>query len=54
MVSAAYKKAVQGMWKGKATVTVLEGVLNPANGRTEPTERVTVSDAPCRISHTTL
>lgn len=42
MVSAAYKKAVQGMWKGKATVTVLEGVLNPANGRTEPTERVTV------------
>ena len=54
MVSAAYKKAVQGMWKGKATVTVLEGVLNPANGRTEPTERVTVSDAPCRISHTTV
>ena len=52
MVSAAYKKAVQGMWKGKATVTVLEGVLNPTNGRTEPTESVTVSDAPCRISHT--
>ena len=25
MVSAAYKKAVQGMWKGKATVTVLAG-----------------------------
>ena len=54
MVSAAYKKAVQGMWKGKATVTVLDGVLNPANGRTEPTESVTVSDAPCRISHTTV
>ena len=54
MVSAAYKKAVQGMWKGKATVTVLEGTLNPANGRTEPTESVTVSDAPCRISHTTV
>lgn len=54
MVSAAYKKAVQGMWKGKATVTVLEGALNPANGRTEPTESVTVSDAPCRISHTTI
>ncbi len=54
MVSAAYKKAVQGMWKGKATVTVLEGVLNPTNGRTEPTESVTVSDAPCRISHTTI
>ena len=54
MVSAAYKKAVQDMWKGKATVTVLEGTLNPANGRTEPTESVTVSDAPCRISHTTV
>ena len=54
MVSAAYKKAVQGMWKGKATVTVLAGALNPANGRTEPTESVTVSDAPCRISHTTI
>ena len=54
LMHPAYKKAVQGMWKGKATVTVLEGVLNPANGRTEPTESVTVSDAPCRISHTTI
>lgn len=54
MVSAAYKKAVQSMWTGKATVTVLVGKLNPANGRTEPTESVTVSDASCRISHTTV
>lgn len=54
MVNAAYKQAVQRMWTGKATVTVLVGVLNPANGRTEPTEKVTVSDAPCRISHTTV
>ena len=52
--SPAHKKAVQSLWVGKATITVLDGVLNPANGRTEPTERVTVSDAPCRISHTTV
>ena len=51
MVSAAYKKAVQGMWKGKATVTVLAGALNPANGRTEPQERILAADIRCRISH---
>ena len=54
MVSGAYKKAMQSLWTGKATVTVLVGVFNPANGRTEPTESVTVSDAPCRISHSTV
>ena len=47
MVSAAYKKAVQGMWKGKATVTVLAG----AKGRTEPQERILAADIRCRISH---
>ena len=52
--SPAHKKAVQSLWVGKATITVLDGVLTPANGRTEPTESVTVSDAPCRISHTTI
>ena len=50
----AYKKAVQGPWNGKATITVREGELNPANGRTEQMERVTASDLPCRISHTTV
>lgn len=54
MVSAAYKKAIQSLWCGRATVTVLDGELNPANGRTEPKERVAVSDAPCRISHATV
>ena len=54
MVSAAYKKAIQSLWRGRATVTVLDGVLNPANGRTEPQERVTVTDAPCHISHDTV
>ena len=34
--SPAHKKAVQSLWVGKATITVLDGVLNPANGRTEP------------------
>ena len=51
---AAYKKAVQGLWDGKAAITVREGELNPANGRTEQVERVTASDLPCRISHTTV
>ena len=37
--SPAHKKAVQSLWVGKATITVLDGVLNPANGRTEPQER---------------
>ena len=54
MVSAVYKKAIQSLWNGRATVTVLNGVLNPANGRTEPKERVTVTDIPCRISHQTI
>lgn len=54
MVADAYKSAVRRLWKGKATVTVLDGVLNPANGRTEPSERVTVSQEPCRISFSTV
>lgn len=53
-MSTAYQKAIQRLWVGRATVTVLEGVLNPANGRTEPMERVTVSEEPCRISHKTI
>lgn len=54
MVSAAYKKAIQRLWTGKATITVQEGVLNPLNGRTEPTEQVMASGLSCRISHTTI
>lgn len=50
----AYKKAVQSLWDGKATITVREGVLNEANGRTEQVERATASDLPCRISYTTV
>ena len=38
VVPAAYKKAIQSLWTGLATVTVRQGVLNPANGRTEPVE----------------
>ena len=49
-----YKAAVQRLWKGKATVTVRDGVLNPANGRTEPVERVLVEGVACRISHKTV
>lgn len=51
MVIAAYKKAIQSLWTGRATVTVLDGALNPTNGRTEQTERVTVRNQPCRVSY---
>ncbi len=51
---AAFNKAVRLLWTGRAIVTVLDGVLNPSNGRTEPTERVTVTAEPCRISHETV
>lgn len=54
MVSAAYKNAIQSLWKGTATITVLDGVLNPVNGRTEPQERVLATGLCCRISHTTV
>ncbi|MDE6589391.1 MAG: hypothetical protein K2K53_03390 [Oscillospiraceae bacterium] len=46
----AYKKAVQSLWDGRAAITVREGVTNETTGRTEPVERITVSDLPCRIS----
>ena len=49
-----YKAAVQRLWTGKATVTVREGVLNEANGRTEPVERVLVEGAARRSSHKTV
>ena len=54
MVSTAFKAAIQSLWSGRATVTVLDGVLNPSNGRTEPQERVTTENVPCRISHATV
>ena len=54
VMNKRYKKAVQSLWDGKATITVREGVLNEANGRTEPVERVLVTEEPCRISHTTV
>lgn len=53
MVSG-YKEAIRRLWTGKATITVLDGVLNPANGRTEPQERTVASEVPCRISHATV
>lgn len=51
---AAYGKAVRGLWDGRATLTQLEGVLNPANGRTEQVERVTADGIPCRLSYRAL
>ena len=54
MVTDAYKKAVQSLWEGKATITVRDGVVNESTGRTEPVERVTASDLACRISFATV
>ena len=55
MVTAkAYKKAVQSLWDGLATVTVLDGDLNTANGRTQQAERVVLKDVLCRISFKTV
>lgn len=51
---AAYKKAVQSLWHGRATVTVLEGKFNPSNGRTESQEKVLIREVPCRVSHNTV
>lgn len=34
--SPAHKKAVQSLWVGKATITVLDGVLNPAKAARSP------------------
>ena len=47
----AYKKAIQNLWDGRATVTVRVGRLNEATGRTEPQERILAADIRCRISH---
>lgn len=49
MVTAVHKAAVQSLWSGRATVTVWEGVRNPANGRTEPQDKTTVENVPCRL-----
>ena len=54
VIPKGYKKAIQSLWDGRATITVREGVLNEANGRTEPVERVLVEGAACRISHKTV
>lgn len=50
----AYKRAIQSLWDGRATIAVLDGVLDPATGRTEPVEQVTAEDLPCRISYTAV
>ena len=54
MVTEAYRKAVRSLWTGKAAITVREGALDEATGRTEPVERVAASDLPCRISFSTV
>lgn len=50
--SPAHKKAVQSLWVGKATPSPCwTGCSIPANGRTEPQERILAADIRCRISH---
>ena len=52
--SPAYKKAIQRLWTGKATVYVRVGALNPTTGRTEQTEQASATEQPCRLSHKTV
>ena len=54
VIPKGYKKAIQSLWDGRATITVREGVLDERTGRTEPVERVTASELPCRISFATI
>lgn len=49
-----YSEAIQSLWSGRATVTVLDGTLNPSNGRTEQSERILFENRPCRVSHNTV
>ena len=44
--SPAYKKAIQRLWTGKATVYVRVGALNPTTGRTEQTEQAFATEQP--------
>lgn len=52
--SLAYQKAIQSLWNGCCTVTVRDRTLDPATGRTEPQERVTAENIPCRVSYTVV
>lgn len=54
VIPKGYKKAIQSLWDGRATITVREGVLDERTGRTEPVECVTASELPCRISFATV
>ncbi len=54
VIPKGYKKAIQSLWDGRATITVREGVLDERTGRTEPVERVTASELPCRVSFATV
>ena len=54
VIPKGYKKAIQSLWDGRATITVREGVLDERTGRTEPVERVTAWSLPCRISFATV
>lgn len=52
--SPAYQKAIQSLWDGRCTVTVRDRALDSATGRTEPQERVTAENIPCRVSYATV
>ena len=54
VIPKGYKEAIQSLWDGRAVITVREGVLDERTGRTEPVERVTASELPCRISFATV
>lgn len=53
MVKQAYGSALRSLWTGRADITVYDGAVNPANGRTQLQERVAASGLPCRIAYST-
>lgn len=50
----AYQKAIQSLWDGRCTIIVRDMALDPTTGRTEPQERVTEENLPCRVSYATV
>lgn len=51
---AAYRKTVQSLWTGCATISVLIGEVNEANGRTDQKEQIKVENVPCRASYSSV
>ena len=49
-----YQNAIRNLWTGRCDVIVRTTIINPSNGRNEPTESVLLKNEPCRISFSTI